>query len=154
MLGAASLLGGLTLLVLLVASANLANLVLSHAIGRIREFSVRTALGASRWRIVRQMGVECGLLAVAGAAGGIAVAYVSSRVFAAAMELPPYLDFAPDQRLIATGAVIAFVAMLAFGLVPAWMVARRDLIRGLKDGGHQVSAGLSRARLRLALVGA
>lgn len=154
LLGIAALLGGLTLLVLLVASANLANLVLSHAIGRVREFSIRSALGASRWRIVRHMGVECALLALSGAAGGIVVAYSSARAIAAVTELPPYLDFMPDTRLVATAFVFAVLAMVAFGVVPAWMVSRRDLIRGLRDGGQQVSAGLSRARFRLALVGA
>src|SRR5688572_30181682 len=106
MLGAASLLGGLTLLVLLVASANLANLVLSHAIGRMRELSVRMALGASRWRIIGHLVFECGLLAVAGALGGIAVGYGSARVFAAVVELPPYLDFTPDARLFAAAFTV------------------------------------------------
>ena len=154
MLGAASLIGGLTLLVLLVASANLANLVLAHAIGRVREFSVRLALGAGRWRILRQIVVECSLLASAGALGGIAVSYAGARLFASVTELPPYLDFTPDGRLFAAAFGASFASMLAFGLVPAWMISRRDLIRGIRDGGHQVSAGLARARLRLALVGA
>ena len=154
MLAAASLLGSLTLLVLLVASANLANLVLSHAIGRIREFSVRLALGASRWRILRQIVTECGLLAIAGALAGLAVSYAGARLLASVTELPPYLDFTPDRRLLAAAFGAAFASMLAFGVVPAWMISRRDLIRGIRDGGHQTSTGLARARLRLALVGA
>ncbi|MGH8637685.1 MAG: FtsX-like permease family protein, partial [Burkholderiales bacterium] len=154
LLSVAALFGGLTLLVLLVASANLANLVLSHAIGRIREFSVCMALGASRWRILRRILVECGLLAGSGAVGGLAISYAAARVFAATTELPPYLDFTPDTRLFAAAFTVASVAMLAFGLVPAWMVSRRDLIPGIKDGGHQASTGLSRARFRLALVAA
>lgn len=154
LLAAAGLFAGLTLLVLVVASANLANLVLSHAIGRMRELSIRMALGASRLRIVGHLVIECAVLAAAGALGGIAVGYGSARVFAAIVELPPYLDFTPDTRLFATGFAVAGVAMLAFGLVPAWLVTRRDLIRGIRDGGHQASAGLSRARLRLALVAA
>ena len=148
----ASLIGALTLLVLIVASANLANFVLSHAIGRLREFSIRFALGASRGRIFRQMLAECSLLGAAGAAGGMAVAHGATRVMAAATELPPYLDFTPDWRLFAAALVFATLGMLAFGLIPAWMVSRRDLIRPIKDGGEQTSAGLSRARLRLALV--
>jgi predicted permease len=151
--GAAALFGGLTLLVLLVASANLANLVLSHTIGRIRELSVRMALGASRWRILRHIVTECSVLAAAGALGGIAIAYASARVFAAMTELPPYLDFTPDTRLFVAAFSVAFLAMLAFGLVPAWMVSRRDLIRAIRDGGHQASGSLSRARFRLTLVG-
>jgi len=150
----AALIGGLTLLVLLVASANLGNLVLSHAIGRLREFSVRSALGATRWRILRHILVECGLLAAGGAAGGIAIGQVSARLFASATEMPPYLDFTPGAPLFAAAFGAALVAMLAFGLVPAWMVSRRDLIGAMKDGGHQTSAGLARARFRLGLVAA
>ncbi len=151
---AAALFGGLTMLVLLVASANLANLVLSRAIGRMRELSVRVALGASRWRITSHIVVECALLAMAGALGGIAVSYVSAQGFAAILELPPFLDLRPNARLFGVSFAVAVIAMLAFGLVPAWMVSRRDLIRGIRDGGHQASAGLSRARLRLLMVGA
>lgn len=154
MLAAAALLGSLTLLVLLVASANLANLVLSHAIGRIREFSVRLALGAGRWRILRQVVTECALLAVAGALAGLAVSYAGARLFASVTELPSYLDFTPDRRLLAGAFGAALASMLTFGVVPAWMISRRDLIRGIRDGGHQTSAGLARARLRLGLVGA
>lgn len=154
LLSTAALFGGLTVLVLLVASANLANLVLSQAIGRIREFSVRMALGASRWRILRHIVVECGILAVSGALGGIAVAYGSARLIGALTELPTYLDFTPDGRLFAAAFAVASLAMLTFGLVPAWMVSRRELIRGIRDGGHQASIGLSRARFRVALVGA
>ena len=154
MLAVASLIGGLTLLVLIVASANLGNLVLSHAIGRMREFSVRCALGASRWRILRHILVECGVLAVAGAAGGMALGQMSARVLASVTEMPPYLDLSPGGSLFLAAFAAAFVAMLAFGLIPAWMVSRRDLIRAMKDGGHQTSTSLARARFRLVLVGA
>ena len=150
----AALVGGLMLLVLCVASANLGNLVLSHAIGRLRELSVRAALGATRGRILRHILLECGLLAAAGALGGIALGYTSVRVLAAIVELPPFLDFTPDRRLFAAAFAAAFVAMLVFGLAPAWMVSRRDLIHALKDGGQQASSGLARARLRLTLVAA
>lgn len=147
-----SLIATLTLLVLVVASANLGNLVLSHAIGRLREFSVRSALGATRWRILRHMLVECGLVAMLGAAGGVALASGGARLLASVTELPPYLDFTPDWRLLAAASAVALVAMLAFGLIPAWMVSRRDLINAMKDGGQQTSHGLARARFRLALV--
>ena len=148
-----ALVSSLTLLVLLVACANLANLVLSRAIGRLREFSVRSALGASRWRIARQMLVESCLLAVCGAAAGIGVGWASARLVASITELPPYLDFTPDMRTYGVAFATALVGMAAFGILPAWMVGRRDLVSAMKDGGHGASAGLSRARLRLALVG-
>lgn len=152
MLTTASLIATLTLLVLVVASANLGNLVLSHAIGRLREFSVRSALGATRWRILRHMLVECALVAMLGAAGGVGLASGGARLLASITELPPYLDFTPDARLLAAAFAVALVAMLAFGLIPAWMVSRRDLVNAMKDGGQQTSHGLARARFRLALV--
>jgi predicted permease len=150
----AALIAALTLLVLLVASANLANFILSRAIGRLHEFSIRTALGATRFRIFRQMLVQCSALAIAGAAGAIALSWAAARMIAARIELPPYLDFAPDASLVVSAFVIATFAMLAFGLAPAWIVSRRDLMAAIKDGGQQASSGLARGRFRLALVGA
>ena len=78
----ALLIGGLMLTVLIVACANLANLILSHAISRLREFSVRAALGATRWRIVRQQLIESVLLAGTGALGGMLVGYWCARIIA------------------------------------------------------------------------
>jgi predicted permease len=115
--------------------------------------SVRVALGASRWRILRQIVIECGLVAGAGAAGGLLVGYLSARMLAVAMDLPPYLDFTPDLRLGLAALGAAALSMLAFGLVPAWSVSRRDLVRGIRDGGHQASSGLARARLQRVLIG-
>ena len=150
----AALIGSLTLLVLLVASANLANFTLSRAIGRLHEFGIRTALGATRVRLFRQMFVECGMLALGGTAGAVAFSTLAARTIAARTELPPYLDFTPDTTLVVSALVIAAVAMLPFAVVPAWMVSRRDLTVAMKDGGQQASATLARARFRLALVGA
>jgi predicted permease len=149
-----ALVGALTLLVLIVASANLANLVLSRSIGRVREFSVRAALGASRWRIFRLLLMESTLVAGVSAAGAVMLAVASARLFATITRMPEYLDFAPDWRLFVAGFAVALVAMLAFGFVPAWIVSRRDLIRAMKDGGQQTSAGLSRARVRLVFIAA
>jgi predicted permease len=146
---AVSLVGGLTLLVLIVASANLGNLVLSHAIGRLREFTVRSALGASRMRIASHLLVETLLLALMGACGGLAIGQAGALTLASITELPGYLDFGPDWRLFAAASSAAVLAMLAFGLIPAWMVSRRDLSAGVKDGGQQASTGLSRTRFRL-----
>ena len=112
------------------------------------------ALDASRCRIIGYLVIERALLAVVGALGGIAVGYASARLFAAVVELPPYVDFTPDARLFAIAFAVAGIAMLAFGVVPAWIVSRRNLVRGIRDGDHQASAGLSRARLRLTLVAA
>lgn len=150
----AGLVGMLTLVVLMVACANIGNLVLSHAIGRLRELGVRTALGASRWRILRQQLVESLLLAALGAIAGLALANWAIRAFAAQTSLPHYLNLAPDIRTFAAAAAIALLSTLVFGVVPAWMVSRRDLIAVMKEGGYSASRGLARVRFRLVLIGA
>ena len=150
----AGLVGTLSLLVLVVASANLSNFVLSRAIGRLREFSIRTALGATRVRILRQILVECGLLVAAGAAAGVLLSTAVASVFAVRMGIPTYFSFNPDRWLVLAAIATAAVAILPVGLAPAWMISRRDLAQVMKDGGQQASAGLAKARFRLALVGA
>ena len=148
-----ALAGSLALLVLLVTSANLANFVLSHAITRLREFSIRTALGATRSRILRQILAECAMLVTGGALIGILLAWMLARLTAVRAEIPPYFDFTPDLSLFAAATVVAVIAMLPVGLVPAWMIGRRDLSDVMRDGGQQASAGLAKARFRLGLVG-
>jgi predicted permease len=148
----ALLIGSLTLVVLMVTCANLGNLMLSHGIARLREFAVRSAIGASRWRILRQQVVESLVLAIAGGTGGLLLAHWCVTAFAASTLLPSYLDFAPDWRMMTAAMAIALFSALLFGLVPAWMISRRDLAAVMREGGHQASSGLSRARLRLVLV--
>ena len=148
----AFLVGGLMLVVLLVACANLSNLVLSHSISRLREFSVRAALGATRWRILRQQLGECALLASMAALGGLIVGYWCAKFVAVQISLPSSVDLTPDWRTVLAAGSMALLAMLAIGVVPAWMVSRRDLVAAMKDGGHQTSRGLARARFRLVLI--
>lgn len=150
----AGLVAALPLLVLLVASANLANFILSRAIARLREFSIRAALGATRSRIFRQILVECAVLTAAAAACAIGLSWAGARIIAAGAALPPYLDFTPDRSLFVAAFIVSLLAMLAFGVAPAWMVSRRDLTRAIKDGGQDASSSLVRARFRLTLVGA
>lgn len=145
----ALLAGGLTLLVLVVACANLSNLVLSHALSRIREFSLCAALGATRWRIFRQQLVDSALFAGLAAAGGLLVGHWVARLAAAQMSLPTYVDLSPDWRVAVVTCAIAFLVTLAVGAVPAWMVTRRDLVAAMKDGGHQTSTGIARGRFGL-----
>lgn len=149
-----ALLGGsLTLVVLIVACANLSNLILSRAISRLRELSVRAALGATRGRIVWQQVIESLLLASLGTLGGLLLGGWGANAVAAYAALPRHLDFTPDGRMAAAACVIAFMVTLAFGLVPAWMVSRRDLLGAMRDGGQQMSRGLARGRFRLVLIG-
>jgi predicted permease len=141
--------GGLMFIVLLVACANLGNLVLSHAMNRLREFSLRAALGATQSRILRQQVVESALLTGVAAAGGLLAGQWIARFVGGYIPLPPYVDFTPDWRVVLATCAIAFIATMAIGFVPAWMVTRRDLVTSMKDGGHHTSSGLTRARFRL-----
>ena len=149
----ALLAGGLTMVVLVVACANLSNVVLSRAIGRLRELSVRAALGATRGRLLRQLLVESALVSALGALGGLALSHWGIRATAAYVSLPTYLDLTADWRMVLATSIAAGLVTIAVGLVPAWLVIRRDLITAMKDGGHQASHGLARAPVRLLLVG-
>jgi len=149
---ALGLTASLALLVLLVACANVGNLILARSIGRIRELGVRAALGASRWRIIRLLLAECLVLACLGAAGGTVLATWSATFFAKVTEMPAYLDFTPDAAMIAAALSAALVSMLACGLLPALRISKQDLSAAMKDGGNQASAGLERTRLRKWLV--
>jgi predicted permease len=144
----AMLIGGLMVLVLIVACANLSNLILSQAIARHREFSVRAALGASRWRILRQQLVETSVLTAAGTVFGLVAGQWGARLVGSQIALPEHLEFTLDWRLALAACAIAFVATAAIGFVPAWMLSRRQLVSDMKDGGQQTSSGLSRARFR------
>lgn len=145
----AGIAGGLTLVVLIVACTNLGNLVLSHAISRIREFSLCAALGATRWRIFRQQLVDSAVLAGLAAAGGLLVGHWLARLAAAHISLPTYIDLTPDWRVVMATCAIAFVVTCAVGAVPAWIVSRRDLVAAMRDGGHHTSTGIARGRFRL-----
>ena len=147
-----SLLGALTTLVMLVAAANLGNLVLSRATGRVRELGVRIALGARRGRIVRQLVVEALPLAILGAAGSLVFATAVARTIASVVSLPAYLDFTPDGRTIIASVVLAAMALIMIAVLPAWKVAQQDLTDAIKDGGHQISRALDRTLTRRLLV--
>ena len=149
-----TLVATLTGLVLLVAAANLANLVMSRATGRVRELGVRMALGARRTRIVRQLVVETIPLVLFGATGSLAFAATATSSIASIAELPPYIDFSTDWRTIAVAVTLAGIALTVVGLVPAWKVAQQRLIDAIKDGGQQLSRVLDRAVLRRVMVGA
>lgn len=149
-----SLIGLLTTLVLMVAAANIGNLVLSRASGRSRELGVRVALGAGRLRIARQLMIETLPLALLGAAGGLIFAAWFAGGIAVLGGLPDNLSFAPDWRTLMASLVMTVVALIVVGAMPAWKVSRQELIAAVKDGGQQMSSNLDKARLRRLLMGA
>jgi putative ABC transport system permease protein len=128
--------------VLLIACANVANLQLARAVSRMREISIRVALGAGRWRIVRQLLVESLMLSIAGGLIGWMIAIWGIRTFDNAVTTkPPSLDFSMDLRALLYLAAITIGTGLLFGLAPALRLSKLDVNTALKDGGRGSSGG-------------
>jgi putative ABC transport system permease protein len=141
--------------VLLIACANLANLLLARASAREREIAVRQVLGASRWRLVRQLLVESLLLAVTGAALGAGLAQWLSRFLVAYLSTsdnPIFLNLTPDWQLLGFAAGLAILTCLLFGLAPAIRATRMEPGAVMKAGGRGMTPGRERFGLRRALV--
>src|SRR5262249_46690775 len=147
--------GGVLLLavgmVLLIACANVANLLLARAVVRGREIAVRRALGASRWRLIRQLLAESVLLAFVGGALGAVVAFSCSRPLLNLLlsQLPPgtpplALNATPDFRVLGYAVLLSFFTGLAFGLTPALHATRTDLVMTMKEEGAEVQSGSGR----------
>jgi putative ABC transport system permease protein len=151
---------GSVLFVLLIACVNVANLQFARATARLKEVAVRTALGASRSRVIAQLVTESILLAAAGAALGLVVALWSMNLIKGGM--PPeverfilgWKDIQMNGRALLFTLVAALLSGILAGLAPAWQCSRPDLTGALKEGGRGGSTGGSRHRLRNILVAA
>jgi putative ABC transport system permease protein len=141
-------------LVLLIACANLLNLLLARATVRNREISLRTALGASRWVIVRQLLTESILLSAAGAAAGLGLAMWGIRLLTALApaDLPRIKESGLNLEVLIFTACVAVLASVLFGLVPALHAAKPELSTSLKEGGRSGTETLGRGRLRSGLI--
>ena len=141
-------------LVLLIACANVAGLLLARASRRRSEIAMRSALGANRTQIVRQMLVESVFLALCGGALGIALAMSLLRVLVRLVpsDLPRLGEVSVDGKVLAFATIVSLLTGLLFGVLPAWRISQVDPSTALRDGTRTATTGRSQHRLHNALV--
>ena len=146
---------GAVAFVLLIACANVANLLLARSAARAREMSVRISLGATRWRIVRQRLVERVLLSIISGVFGLGLAFAGVRMFDAATQdvgKPYWIEFTMDAQVLAFFAAVCLGTGIVFGLAPALHVSKTDLNEVLKEGGRSGSSGVRTRRWTSVLI--
>jgi predicted permease len=142
-------------LVLLVACANVANLLLARAASRNKEMTIRAALGAGRWRILQQSLVESTILAIAGGVAGLLLAIWPIQALAnfhPATDLPISFHFDMDYRVFAFTMLLAAISGIVSGILPGLRIGRTDLVNSLKEGGRLSNQDSSKQRFRDFLV--
>jgi predicted permease len=141
-------------MILLIVCVNLANLLLARAAARSKEFALRSALGAGRWRLVRQLLTESMVLAGMGAVLGLGLAYGITSYLAhqGSLALPLLSSVRVDGAALAWTLLISVAAAVGFGLLPGFKMSRSNLQEALKDTGQGMSDGKNHERLRSALV--
>lgn len=150
-----AMLGAVTF-VLLIAVANVANLMLTRAAGRQRELAIRAAIGAGRFRIVRQLLTEAVIVALVAGLAAIPLTWEGLRLITSAFPpenpLPYYMQWSVDAPTLLYTAIVSLVTGALFGLAPALQAARGQLTEALKDGARGASGGARHHRLRNTLV--
>jgi putative ABC transport system permease protein len=146
---------GAVAFVLLIACANVANLMLARAAHRAREIAVRVSLGATRWRVVRQLLVESLLLSCISGAAGLGVAVALIRWFdreSRNVGLPYWMVFSMDARVLAFFAAVCLLTGIAFGLAPALLISKTNVNEVIKEGGRSGAGGVRTRRWTAALM--
>lgn len=146
---------GAVAFVLLIACANVANLLLARATNRSREIALRVSLGATRWRVVRQLLIESMLLATLSGIAGLSIAAIGIRLFDRATQdvgRPYWIQFTMDGNVIAFFALVCLGTGVIFGLAPALHVSKTDVNELLKEGGRSGTAGVRARRWTGALM--
>jgi len=152
--GAVALVQGLGIVVMLIPCANVANLLLARSFGRRRELAIRSAVGATRMRIIQQLLIEAGILALLAGALGLVLSFAATDLLLklrVPLPVPIALDFHPDFRVIVFTVLISLFTVLLFGLAPALQTARVELVDALKSGRPSTGPG-RRSRIRDLLV--
>jgi putative ABC transport system permease protein len=142
-------------LLLLIGCGNVASLLLARATTREKEFAIRSALGASRWRIVRQLLIESFLLAVGGAVFGCLMAWAGLQALIAVIPpniIPAEAEIRMNPPVLLFALAVAVLTAIIFGLAPALQISHRDLNDPLRDSGKGVSGGFGHGGLRNAVV--